>query len=162
MKQLTLILVLILSMMGVVHASSQDEEDELAAIAVGMTLEGYRDSEAYKRKKVQENKSIRCKELRSDLEDRVVRRDASKADLERRSDQLSEFLSNLNSRIQLNNATTTDYGGATTYLRNELKKDAAEYKARTDKWKKDRDVHNRKNYELARDVDDFNRECAQP
>ncbi len=158
MKKFLMLIVLLTSL--VTNVFSYEEEDELAAEAAGMTIEGYLSSTAYKTKKAKAAKIARCDELQSDLENRIAMRDKSKLNLERRYDELGEWRSSIERRAQLLNATPGDYGGITSSMWVTLKKDEAEYNSQNSKWKRERDVHNRKNKELASDVDDYNEECA--
>lgn len=156
-----LTLVVLLSSLAT-NAFSYEEEDELAAEAVGMTIEGYLSSSLYKAKKDEAAKRARCRELRSDLKNRIVLRDNSKSRLEGRHEDLAEWRSSIERRAQLLNAAPGDYGGITSSMWADLKKDEAEYNRQNATWKRERDEHNRKNRQLAEDAEEFNNECVGP
>lgn len=159
MKKLLIVALLLAS--SAVYATPQDDADEEAAEKVGMTLEGYRNSAAYKARKTKAAENSRCRERRAALDDKVADSNRAKDRIENRQADLAAVRSSLEFRFTALNSVTTNYGNLTVTMRAQFEQDQADYNARLATWKKDRDAHNRRARDLDDDIDTYNRECSK-
>lgn len=157
MKNL-LIVALLLTSSCVYAGQVEDDADELAAENIGMTLQGYRASAAYKAKNANSSKRAECSNRSKELDADRKKLEPNNARLERRFDQHNQMRSSLDFRRDMLNSTS---GGATGYLRRQWERDAAEFKSEVAQLNLDKAAYNRIAKSHDRDIDSYNEDCTE-
>lgn len=165
MKKL-LIAALLLTSLVARAGQMEDEEDAIKGEEIGMTLEGYRATDAYKAKKTQhaanQAKNSRLDECRSRLRALNERADTAREtsrSIQRRDASLdTEKFSFGFRRDMLNAAPGND--SSTSYLRNQFVNDVDNYNRKIKALNGERQAANRRADALQRDIDEHNEACT--